>query len=742
MKKRIYRLMSVIVALTLALGSFASAGASSASASSPFKAMSNGASVLAAGDTLNITGTFNVPLQQAGGGIWVSQSEIMSRPTTGAAWNSILSDAAGSWGTASVSNQDSDHDQYVLAGALVCARTGQYCDKTRLALLSAIGTEEGSRWLAVGRNMLGYTIAADVMRNSGNLTGADLTSVSNWLANFLTRTLANNNSGVQEKLTPFGSGSNASAQEGAVYAAIASYTGNTEKLEYVWNRFRLYSCDKAGNPEQVIDVNTGFSSGWSFATTYNEACAVNPKGTTKDGVRIDGALINDMRRGGSFKFPPEYTSYPWVGLEGYVPTALILQRAGYPAFSVKDNAVLRTHEYLCYLKNNTTTDWWDPARAAEIKHLVKVVYGFDNPGCSISYPVGKGRTVGYADWTHPLGNTVITPTTVVTVPIPPSGTPTATATSIPPTTVVTVSIPPSGTPTTTATSIPPTATNNLPLPSVTLPATQTQTVPSTIAPVGQNTIEVRVVKGVDDVEERSTGSVYTKSNDLTLVDERDNQVVGIRFVGVNIPKGAIITNAYLQFKVDEISSGVTTLSIQGEASSNASAFASTTRNVSSRLRTKTAVSWSPASWLILRAMGPDQRTPNLASIVQQIVNQSGWVAGNPVVMIISGSGKRVARAYEINPADAPLLHVEYTMAASLTNFSTLTATAVATGSPTNTATIVPFPTLTPIPLTATQTIFPTVPATVVLPTTSPTDTPFPTTTAASTETPTAVVPAP
>ena len=32
----------------------------------------------------------------AASGIWVSQSEIMSRPTTGAEWNSILSDAAGS----------------------------------------------------------------------------------------------------------------------------------------------------------------------------------------------------------------------------------------------------------------------------------------------------------------------------------------------------------------------------------------------------------------------------------------------------------------------------------------------------------------------------------------------------------------------------------------------------------------------------------------------------------------------
>ena len=409
----------------------------------------------------------------AASGIWVSQSEIMSRPTTGAAWNSILSDAAGSWGTASVSNQDSDHDQYVLAGALVCARTGQYCDKTRQGLLSAIGTESGARWLAIGRNMLGYTIAADVMRNSGNLTGADLTSVSNWLASFLTRTLASNNSGVQEKLIPFGSGSNASAQEGAVYAAIAAYTGNSEKLEYVWNRFRLYSCDRVGNPEQIIDVRTGFNSGWSFAANIGNACPVNPIGEVKNGVRIDGAIINDMVRGGSFKFPPGHTTYPWVGLEGYVPAALILQRAGYPSFALKDQAVLRTHEYLCYLKNNTTTDWWEPSRAAEVKHLVKLVYGFDT--CSVAYPVGRGRTVGYTDWTHPLASSPVTSTSVPPTPIPPSATATRTPvpSSVTPTRTPTNT--PSRTPTVTASATPFTPATLTASPTITPSRTPTMT---------------------------------------------------------------------------------------------------------------------------------------------------------------------------------------------------------------------------------------------------------------------------
>jgi hypothetical protein len=152
--------------------------------------------------------------QTLGDGIWISQSDLMTRPTSGPAWEEIVKDAASSWGAANVSDQDSNHDQKVLAGSLVCARTGQYCDKTIQGLLGAIDTENGARWLAIGRNVLSYTIAADLMQNSGRLTGSDLSRVRDWLARFLTRTHAHNNSGAQIKLSPFGSGSNASAQEG------------------------------------------------------------------------------------------------------------------------------------------------------------------------------------------------------------------------------------------------------------------------------------------------------------------------------------------------------------------------------------------------------------------------------------------------------------------------------------------------------------------------------------------------
>jgi hypothetical protein len=57
--------------------------------------------------------------------------------------------------------------------------------------------------------------------------------------------------------------------------------------------------------------------------------------------------------------------------------------------------------------------------------------------------------------------------------------------------------------------------------------------------------------------------------------------------------------------------------------------------------------------------GPDQQTPDLAPVVQEIVSRQGWSAGNALVLIVTGSGKRVAESYNGVAAAAPLLHVEY-----------------------------------------------------------------------------------
>ncbi len=346
--------------------------------------------------------------------------------------------------------------------------------------------------------------------------------------------------------------------------------------------------------------------------------------------------------------------------------------------------------------------------------------------------------------TQAFSTEVIVPTTT-SIPFTPTQTSTPASTA-----TWTATLPLTATNLPTLTSVP--TLTNVPTTSPTTVPTKTATIiapaPTLLPPVisttvatGRNIVEVRVTNGKDDVEENSTGKMYITSSELELVYNTSNQVVGIRFSQVNIPKGATITNAYLQFNVGKTSSNATTLSIRGEASPNATAFTTKGHNVSSRLRTSKSVTWSPAAWLQLKAKGPDQRTPNLAPIVQEIVNQQGWATGNSLVMIITGTGKRVAEAYEVDHAGAPLLHIEYSLPAISTNAPAVTATLLPTGLPTSPAISVS-PTVI-IVSTGTSTIVPTiVPPT---PTTSVTDTPsptelVPTETATPTESPIAPIP--
>lgn len=248
--------------------------------------------------------------------------------------------------------------------------------------------------------------------------------------------------------------------------------------------------------------------------------------------------------------------------------------------------------------------------------------------------------------------------------------------------------------------------------------------PTNQPPTGQNVTEVRVAAGNDDVEESASGWMYLDSTDLELVYDSNNQIIGLRFKGVNVPKGATITNAYISFAVDETTSSAANLSIRGEASPNATGFTTANRNVSSRLKTTNAASWSPASWLIL---GANQQTSNLAPIIQEIINQSGWVSGNSMVMIFSGNGSRVAQAYETNSAKAPLLHIEYSVTTSAANIATMTATPIPVGSSTASPTIastsvalISVPTSTPISVsTQIPTNLPSATATAAAPSSTP-----------------------
>lgn len=180
----------------------------------------------------------------------------------------------------------------------------------------------------------------------------------------------------------------------------------------------------------------------------------------------------------------------------------------------------------------------------------------------------------------------------------------------------------------------------------------------------QGVIKRAVSQSSDDAEEGApTAPVYLDSTDLELTIDlltpQITQTIGLRFTDLPLSRQITITRAYVEFTIDEASTETTTVQIQGEATDNALTFSTTPANLSQRNRTTATILWpNLPAW---STVGEKVRTPDLTSIIQEIVNRPNWAKGNALMLIISGNGRRTAVAYDGNPQQVPLLHVEYTL---------------------------------------------------------------------------------
>jgi hypothetical protein len=173
-----------------------------------------------------------------------------------------------------------------------------------------------------------------------------------------------------------------------------------------------------------------------------------------------------------------------------------------------------------------------------------------------------------------------------------------------------------------------------------------------------------VTRSEDDAEERNDGSMGLDNSDLDMgtgISGKD-RVIGIRFTDIRIPIGARIKKAYVQFTAegDPGETRPSDLTIHAELAGNAETFTYSKHNISLRKRTRASVKCSPQPWNVAGERSAKQRTPNLSSLVQEVVAQPDWRQGNALVFIISGSGgDRDAESYDADKGAAPMLYVEY-----------------------------------------------------------------------------------
>jgi len=179
----------------------------------------------------------------------------------------------------------------------------------------------------------------------------------------------------------------------------------------------------------------------------------------------------------------------------------------------------------------------------------------------------------------------------------------------------------------------------------------------------QTTASMTLNNANDDIEEiDSNGEMYQGSTDLEIGTDnnRGTQTLGLRFKGMNIPQGAMITEAYIQFQADESDNIATTALITGQAIDNAPAFPNTNYYLSNVITaTNNSLMWTIPAWTT-GDKAAAQRTPNLRKIVQEIIGRNGYTSASAIEINIDGTGQRVAESVEGNGVP-PELIVIYTL---------------------------------------------------------------------------------
>ncbi len=187
-------------------------------------------------------------------------------------------------------------------------------------------------------------------------------------------------------------------------------------------------------------------------------------------------------------------------------------------------------------------------------------------------------------------------------------------------------------------------------------------------PEGVSEARGLILEDRDDVEQyvdgENAGYMDHGSSDLEIVDEKADrrQAVGLRYADLQIPAGAEILSARVQFTTDEADKNIDpfAVAIAAEATDDSAAFSDEAHNLTSRTLTEATAEWSgiPA-WEIEHESGPAQRTADLSAVVQEVVDREGWAEGNALSLVLTGEGQRSAESRDGEADMAPELWVTY-----------------------------------------------------------------------------------
>jgi hypothetical protein len=310
-------------------------------------------------------------------GLWATPEEILALPASGAAWESVAS-SARALSPLDLSDQDDPNDSRLLAAAMVAIRTGGDVAGVRALILDAMGTEDGGRTLALGRNLPCLVFAADLV----GLPPADNVRFKAWLhavirENLDGRTIISTH---EDRPNNWGTWAGAARVAASAYIEDWADVRTAARVTAGWMGYpRAYA---------------GFSWGDLDWQGGPAPLGINLPGARLQGHSVDGVLPDDQRRGGAFEWPPPCENYVWEALQGVVTELVVLDRLGLDMWTLRSSAPLRAVRWL-HIEANCPAegdDTWIP-------HVINKRYDRNFPA---PIPSRHGKGPGFADWHNPI----------------------------------------------------------------------------------------------------------------------------------------------------------------------------------------------------------------------------------------------------------------------------------------------------------------------------------------------------
>jgi hypothetical protein len=301
---------------------------------------------------------------------------VAGLPTTGAPWDAVRSVAAGSWSRPDLCDRGNKADVQALAGALVYARTGDAAYRTKVisAIRAAVATQRdgcSSAVLALGRQLGGWVLAADY-------AGYRDSTFVQWVGQIRTREIGGHGRWHQLRFTAGNSANNWGIWALASTIAADRYLGDTTALAEDWAIFKGY-----GDGTHSFQPTTEYLPGWNCTTYF----AIEPGHCGSPDH--NGAPVEDASRSGNTTTP--HAGYVNEALSGLVIQAMLLDRAGMPAWSVNAGQLHLVADFPV-----RTGSWNTQSVAYFAGWMINAVYG-------TAYPAkagNGGRMFAYTDWLY------------------------------------------------------------------------------------------------------------------------------------------------------------------------------------------------------------------------------------------------------------------------------------------------------------------------------------------------------